>query len=56
MELQYLRNILEDLRYRFGLKYSPNEVRLKRQLLVLKSMEKKLIRKKVLGNFKVYFK
>lgn len=56
MELQYLRNILEDLRHRFGLKYSPNEVSLKRQLLVLNSMEKQLIRKKVLGKIEGHVK
>lgn len=51
MELQYLKNILEDLKSRFELKHSPSDLSLRRQLQVLNRMEAQLIRKKVLGDY-----
>lgn len=59
MELNYLRNIVTDLLRRCDTNYCPNPYQLKRQLFVLKDLEKKLIKKKVLGKIEsrrnIYF-
>jgi hypothetical protein len=49
--MDYLRDLLEDLKWRFINKYSANDLQLRRQLLVLDQFEKRLIKKKILGEY-----
>lgn len=49
--MNFLVDILEDLKSRFESKFTTNDFQLKRQLSVLDEFEKMLIRKKILGKF-----
>lgn len=55
MSLQYLRDILDDLKARFGTALSPPSFQLSRQLNALDDLDKKLIRKKILGEINNFY-
>lgn len=52
MELDYLRNILSDLRKRFDQKFSSDAFHLRQEILLLNRDAKHLIKKKVQGENK----